>query len=561
MRDWLLKRYASSTFNTCPHQQLPRMDGLPVEILLLDDAKPTAYHTAIPVPMHWQEKVYLDLYRHEVLEVIERVPIGETVTWCHRMVVTRKHDGSPRTTVDLSPLNKHCRRQTNNAESPFRVVHRIPRDTWKAVNDAWNDYYSLPLRESECHLTTFITPIGRWRYKREPQGFLLSQDDYNRRFDAILVEFPRKERIVDDTLHYDQNLEKHWWCTIDFLTLVGNEGIVLNPEKLQFTKKEIEFAGFQITKDRIDPLDKYFSTIRDFPTLSSTTDIRSWFGLISEVLNYAQLHQHMTPFRPFLSPCCPFELDETLNAAFSSSKVAIFDAIKSGVKIFDLDCPACMRTDWSKQGIGYFPLQKYCSCPGKVPDCCPDGWWITLAGSRFLSSTEQHYAPIEGEALSISWELEQTNWFTMGCHDLFVSTDHKLLTKVFGNRTLDEISNTRLFQLILAVLTRANCRDCIVNAPSQPAQPSPPTVPFSTPFEKVFADFIHSTAQHYLVVGNRLSGWSDVFTSPHGSPQSGSAGLISCMRNYFARFGVPEEISSNGGPEFVPKATVDFFCR
>merc|ERR1711963_677308 len=34
-----------------------------------------------------------------------------------------------------------------------------------------------------------------------------------------------------------------------------------------------------------------------------------------------------------------------------------------------------------------------------------------------------------------------------GCQDLMVVTDHKPLTKIFGDRTLDEISNTRLFRL------------------------------------------------------------------------------------------------------------------
>ena len=38
MKDWLLKRYNSSTFNTCPHQRLPCMVGPPVEIHLQDGA-------------------------------------------------------------------------------------------------------------------------------------------------------------------------------------------------------------------------------------------------------------------------------------------------------------------------------------------------------------------------------------------------------------------------------------------------------------------------------------------------------------------------------------------
>jgi len=56
-----------------------------------------------------------------------------------------------------------------------------------------------------------------------------SGDAFNRRFDAILSDFERKERVVDDTLHYDFDPEKHWWRTIDFLTTTGESGIVLNP--------------------------------------------------------------------------------------------------------------------------------------------------------------------------------------------------------------------------------------------------------------------------------------------------------------------------------------------
>ena len=75
------------------------------------------------------------------------------------------------------------------------------------------------------------------------------------------------------------------------------------------------------------------------------------------------------------------------------------------------------------------------------------GWRITLAGSRFLKSSEEHYAPIEGEALAITWGLEQTKYFTLGCDQLTIATDHKPLIKVYGDRTLDEIHNTRLFRL------------------------------------------------------------------------------------------------------------------
>ena len=122
MKDWLLERYALSTFHTCPHQALPCMEGPPIEMHVDPAATLKACHTAANVPLHWPQKVYDDLLRDEALGVIERVPYGEPVTWCHRMVVTRKHDGSPRRTVDLSPLNKFCQRETFTTESPFHLA-------------------------------------------------------------------------------------------------------------------------------------------------------------------------------------------------------------------------------------------------------------------------------------------------------------------------------------------------------------------------------------------------------------------------------------------------------
>ena len=64
-----------------------------------------------------------------------------------------------------------------------------------------------------------------------------------------------------------------------------------------------------------------------------------------------------------------------------------------------------------------------------------------------MKPAETRYAPIKGEALAIAWSLEQTKYFTRGCNNLMVMTDHKPLVKLFGDKMLDEISNPRLFSL------------------------------------------------------------------------------------------------------------------
>ena len=447
MKQWLLETYAASTFNKCPHQVLPTMEGPPIQVHLRPDAKPVAVRTPAPVALHWQEKVKNDIMRDVAMGVLERVPHGEATGWCSRMVVTRKDDGTPRRTVDLSPLNKFCQREAHSSKSPFNLARSVPAGSTKTVFDAWNGYHAVPIQEEDRHLFTFTTPWGLFRYKRAPQGFLSSGDGYNRRFDDIAAHVLRSERCVDDTLLHDADPEANWWRAIEFLNLCGNAGIVLNAEKFQFAEETVDFAGFRITEDSVEPLPKYLDAIREFPTPKTTTDMSSWFGLVNQVSHYAQLRDMMEPFRKFLSPKEKFAWSSELDAIFNDSKSRIVEAIKEGVQIFDVTRRTCLRTDWSKQGIGYLLAQKHCKCTDRSFGCCQDGWRINLAGSRFLNSAEKNYAPVEGEALAVAWALQQTKYFTMGCDDLLVITDHKPLTKILGDRRLDEIENPRLFRL------------------------------------------------------------------------------------------------------------------
>ena len=296
---------------------------------------------------------------------------------------------------------------------------------------------------------TFICEFGRYRYRVAPQGFVASGDGYTYRYDGVIADVTQKTKCVDDCAMWDQYeaLAAHWWRVIDYMILVGSHGITLNPAKLQFCQKEIDFAGFRITADEVKPLPKYLESIKSFPSPKRIADIRAWFGLVNQVAHYSQLRDLMAPFKPLLSPKTPFKWTEELENAFQNTKVALVNAITHGVQIFDPKRKTCLSADWSKAGVGYWLCQKYCTCESDTPNCCTNGWKITLAGSRFLRGPELRYAPIEGEALAVTWALEDTKFFTLGCDELVVATDHKPLTRLLNDRSLDEISNTRIFRL------------------------------------------------------------------------------------------------------------------
>ena len=99
-------------------------------------ATPVAVHKPIPVPLHWQQDVKASLDSDVKLGVLEQVPVGDPLTWCHRMVTTRKKSGKPRRTVDMQVLNKHAVRETHHTQSPFHQATLVPSGTKITVTDA-----------------------------------------------------------------------------------------------------------------------------------------------------------------------------------------------------------------------------------------------------------------------------------------------------------------------------------------------------------------------------------------------------------------------------------------
>ena len=447
LQSYLIDYYKKSTFNLCDQQSLPMMTGPPLRLMVDKKAEPKAFHTPIPVPLHWQKAVKEGLDQDVRLGVIEPVPVGEPVTWCHRMVVCAKKNGKPRRTVDFQQLNKHAKRETHHTQSPFHQARSVPHGKLKTVFDAWNGYHSVPLHPEDCHLTTFITPWGRYRYCVAPQGYIASGDGYSRRYDEIVADFPCKTKCIDDTLLWADSMEESFFQACKWLDICGKNGITLNPEKFVFCQPEVEFAGFNISLNNVRPCDKFLHAIRDFPTPRNLTDVRSWFGLVNQVSYAFSMAERMLPFRQLLKPNKPFEWNNNLDVAFERSKSIIIKEIEEGVRIFDKSKPTCLATDWSKDGIGYWLFQKHCTCRNETLFCCRSGWKITLVGSRFTHPAESRYAPIEGEALAVAEALQKARFFVLGCMNLTIAVDHKPLLKLLGDRSLEDIPNARLRNL------------------------------------------------------------------------------------------------------------------
>ena len=246
---------------------------------------------------------------------------------------------------------------------------------------------------------------------------------------------------------WSKDIEQSFHQVCTYLDICGRNGITLNPEKFQFAKDEVEFAGFCISNTDVKPSKKLLEAITTFPTPRCTTDIRSWFGLVNQVAYTFSVANQMQPFRQLLKANTPFRWTAELDSLFLESKQKIAEEIQTGVRIYDKEKPTCLITDWSRNGIGYWLLQKHCTCNIVKPFCCKTGWKVALIGSRFTHTSESRYAPIEGEALAVVDALERARYFVLGCKDLTIAVDHKPLVKILSDRSLEAIPNNRLRSL------------------------------------------------------------------------------------------------------------------
>ena len=156
----------------------------------------------------------------------------------------------------------------------------------------------------------------------------------------------------------------------------------------------------------------------------------------------------MAPFRALVKPNSVFLWNEELRTLFEKCKLKILRQVCNGVRNYNTSRITCLQTDFSKSGLGYLLLQKYCSCPlDEAPVCCHEGWHLVFAGSRFTRGAEERYVPTEGELLAVAWALDHARVFTQGCPHLIISTDHRPLLGILNNKPLESIRNPRIIRL------------------------------------------------------------------------------------------------------------------
>ena len=412
------------------------MPGETFKIELTEDYKPFCVNTPRTIPYSYQEKLKAELDLLESQNIIGK-QIKPTSNCAPIVIAPKKNSDCIRLCVDLSKLNRYVKRERYQSTTPAMAVADIAKSDAKYFStfDAYKGYHQCPLDEESQDLTTFITPFGRYKYLRAPYGISSISEHYDRRMDNSLEKIKQLRRIVDDCVVYTKDKEDHIALVRQFLQRCEDKGISLNRDKFQFCQTEITFAGLILSQGGYQISKHITKAIKDFPTSSGRTDLRSFFGLVNQLSGSTNaIAQALAPLRPLLQVKNDYLWNALHEDAFNKAKEILTTA--PILAFYDQSRPTRLTTDACRHGLGFVLQQEH-----------QGSWHIVQAGSRFLMDTETRYAVIELEMLSVAWAAQKCRIFLAGLPTFTVITDHSSLVPILNSHRLDEIENPRLQRL------------------------------------------------------------------------------------------------------------------
>lgn len=257
----------------------------PVRITLQEGAQPYAVHTARRIPLPLLPLMKKELQRIEDEGIIKKVT--EPTEWCAAMVpVLKANKKEVRCCADLRRLNRAVKREKYVLPTMEEIMPHLVGSKVFTTLDAASGFYQIPLHEDSMRLTMFITPVGRFTFRRLPFGITSAPEIFQRKMADMLAGLEGTEVYMDDILVHGPTQKIRDQCLKEALRVIEAAGLKLNKIKCKFSQTQVHFLGHLIDEMGTRPDPNKVTRIQNFPQPQNVTELKRFLGMVNYLARY-----------------------------------------------------------------------------------------------------------------------------------------------------------------------------------------------------------------------------------------------------------------------------------
>ena len=376
------------------------------------ELKPGAvpYHArAYPIPKIHEQTLRKEVDRLCHIGVLRKVNRSE---WAAPTFIIPKKDGSVRFISDFRELNKRLKRKPFPIPKIQDLLLKLEGFQYATSLDLNMGYYHIELSPFSRELCTIVLPWGKYEYQRLPMGLANSPDIFQEKINSLMGDLEFVRSYIDDCLVLTSgSWEDHLKKLDEVLTRLQKAGLKVNATKSFFGRSELEYLGYWITRDGIQPLPKKVAALQNIAAPRTRKELRSFIGMVNY---YRDMWVHrsdaLAPLAALTSKNVKWEWKPEHQLAFEQTKKIISREVM--LTYPDFNQPFIIHTDASHLQLGAVISQN-----GK-----PIAFY-----SRKLNPAQTRYTTTERELLAIVETLKEFRNILLG-QQVTVYTDHLNLT-------------------------------------------------------------------------------------------------------------------------------------
>ena len=239
------------------------------------------------IPQAMVEPLKHEIERMTNLGVIRKLDINEATDWCHKLVLVHKTNGKLRVCLDPHTINKALQFNVHNARTFQDVTSSIRKVTKVSKIDTNSGFWTLPMDDQSQLLTTFNTPWGRYCFIKMPFGLNQAQYFFQYYMDTHFQDInSTTDVIADDVMIHGKSDDQHNRHLLQVLNKCREIGLKLDPDKCEFSQKQVQFYGNTISSEGVKPDPAKVDVIIKKPSPKSKVELASFLGMCNYLSTY-----------------------------------------------------------------------------------------------------------------------------------------------------------------------------------------------------------------------------------------------------------------------------------